>query len=425
MSRSRTVVLRRQRLKRRRKLIAANVVLLAAICAVALWNGLFSPFGTDTGQAVESPRGEQGVSEEGDSHSESDEPEPGTDSDHKSALPEEPVMDNEPALPGESVASNDSERVSLAFVGDVLLGEYVETLLYRHGFDYPYEHVNDILQKADFAAANMETAIVSNREKPGLKTYEFRSDPDALPAFHEAGFDLVSLANNHAMDYGADGLRETMQHLKESEIAHVGAGENADDAYAPVYIEKNGLRIAVLGFSRVVPFVEWKVGKNTLGIAETYDYTRPVEAIKSAKAEADIVVVMVHWGDERTALPLPDEQVDLGHRYIDAGADLVIGSHPHVLQGFEYYKDRWIAYSLGNFIFTKSKDPLTYDSGILQAECRKGGACELQLTPMRADTPQPQPMSAEKIAELLARLSKLSYGASIDEEGHIMAKTNE
>jgi poly-gamma-glutamate capsule biosynthesis protein CapA/YwtB (metallophosphatase superfamily) len=433
MSRSRTVVARRQRAKRRRRLIVANVVLLAAICGVAVWNGFASPSELETGQASSAsrPGQEQGQQEDGL------EPAPGESSEGSAAGTSGGGSEgsagtsvggngserfNAGTVPDAMGSKPESERVSFAFVGDVLLGEYVGTLLNRHGFDYPYAQVSGILREADVAAANLETAVTSGGEKPELKTYEFRSDPDALPAFREAGFDLVNLANNHTMDFGPEGLRDTMKHLKESDIAYVGAGETADEAYAPVYIEKNGVRIAVLGFSRVIPDGSWKAGENKLGLADTYDYTRPVQAIEAAKAQADIVVVLVHWGDEKAEAPLADKQVDLGRRYIDAGADLVIGSHPHVLQGFEYYKNRWIAYSLGNFIFTKSKDPLTYDSGILQAECGKNGECRLQLMPIRADTPQPQPMDPEKGALLLARLSERSYGASIDETGIITAK---
>ena len=342
---------------------------------------------------------------------------------------EEPASDAEADQPGPDGSGGEPAgegagggRVTLAFVGDVLLGESVGEALARNGFDYPYAHVKERLQAADFAAANLETAVTARElEKPGAKTYEFRSDPDALPAFKEAGFDLVNLANNHTLDFGEVGLLDTMKHLDESELLHVGAGETADDAFAPAYIEKNGLRIAILGFTRVIPDGAWRAGTKKPGLADSYNYTRPVEEIEKASKEADLVVVLTHWGDERVQEPHPQEQVELGRRFIDAGADLIVGSHPHVLQGFERYGDGWIAYSLGNFIFTKSKDPLTYEAAILEAECGAGGDCSLKLTPYWADTPQPQPMPPERTKALLERLDKLSVGASVDVEGNVSA----
>lgn len=394
MTRSRTEAARERRLRRRKKLMAANAVLLAAIAAVVVWNIYASALQRDNAASVETVQGT------------------GRDRPGASAAPEH-ESDPVPQTPAEP------RRVNLAFVGDILLGEYVGTLLKRDGYHYPYEHVREQLQAADIAAANLETAVTDIKEKPEQKTYEFRSEPQALPALKEAGFDLVSLANNHVLDFGTEGLFDTIKHLEEQQLLYVGAGKDADEAYKPVIVERNGIRVAYVSFSRVVPFVEWKAGRGQAGVAETYDHRRPVETIRAAKQEADVVVVLVHWGEERMLTPEPDEQVELGHRFIDAGADLVIGSHPHVLQGFERYKDRWIAYSLGNFIFTKSLDPLTYDSGILEASCEKGGDCELQLTPYRVDTPQPRPMEPEERTAVWKRLSELSVNAIIEEDGRI------
>jgi poly-gamma-glutamate synthesis protein (capsule biosynthesis protein) len=435
---------RRRASGRRRKLAALNAILLVGVGAVIAWNVWASDSGGETaderpiqenaakpepaeaetpvGNGADAPDaptgetpGESGADDGGAPPAEPEAEEPTPD-----AEAEPPESDGSGGVPaGEGEGGG---RVTLAFVGDVLLGESVGAALARNGFDYPYAHVKERLQAADFAAANLETSVTARElEKPGAKTYEFRSDPDALPAFKEAGFDLVNLANNHTLDFGPIGLRDTMKHLDESELLRVGAGETADEAYAPVYVEKNGLRVAVFGFTRVVPDTSWKVGENTIGLAETYDYTRPVEEIEKASKEADLVVVLTHWGDERVQVPHPKEQVELGRRFIDAGADLIVGSHPHVLQGFERYGDGWIAYSLGNFIFTKSKDPLTYEAAVLEAECGAGGDCRLKLTPYWADTPQPQPMPPERTKALLERLDKLSVGASVDAEGNVAA----
>jgi len=431
MSRSRTDEMKRRRASRRRKLLLWNTVLLGGVVAVVAWNvWASSPEETMRGASPDAERpaaGEAEPAERGEGTGS-----PGAQPSNGDAEPNgdtEPNEDTEPNAGAETPPADAPDPASpgsvrLAFVGDVLLGEYVGTLLERNGFDYPYTHVREVLQAADIAMANLETAVTEAAgEKPGLKTYEFRSDPAALPAFREAGFDLVNLANNHTLDFGPEALRDTMRHLDENGLLHVGAGENADEAFAPEYIEAGGLRIAVFGFSRVIPDTDWKAGKDKLGLADTYNYTRPVEEIRKAAETADLVVVLTHWGDEGTEEPHPQEQVELGRRFVDAGAHLVVGSHPHVLQGFERYGDGWIAYSLGNFIFTKSKNPLTYDTGILEATCGKGGECELRMVPFRADTPQPQPMDGESRAALLRKLSGLSAGAEVLEDGTIEATT--
>lgn len=308
--------------------------------------------------------------------------------------------------------------VTLSFVGDVLLGSTVNLLLEEHGYDYPYRHMKSILSRSDFTMANLETPI-TDRGEPVEKLYAYRSDPKVLPAFKEAGFDIVNLANNHILDYHVVGLVDTFRHLREAGIHYVGAGENADEAFTPVIVEKNGIRVAVLGFSRVVPDGWWKADDNRPGVAPTYNYTRPVRAIQEAAEQADLVVVLAHWGDEREDEP-NEHQIELARRYVDAGADLVIGSHPHVLQGLEHYNGKWIAYSLGNFIFTTRDDaPKTWDSGVLEAACDKEGNCDLTFVPVFTKWAQPKPMDGKEAAALIQRLNELSIDAEIDADGRV------
>lgn len=327
----------------------------------------------------------------------------------------------------DGAASPDEETVSLAFVGDVLLGSTVAGLLERHGYDYPYAHVKEQLQQADLTIANLETPI-TDRGEPADKEYVYRSSPSVLPAFREAGFDVVNLANNHILDYGKEGLLDTFRHLKEADIAYVGAGKNGQEAFAPAYFERNGIRIAVLGFSHVVPTTDWKARDMSErepsghpGVAPTYDHTRPVEVIERAGEHADLVIVLVHWGKEREELPA-DYQVDLARRYINAGADLIVGTHPHVLQSYEHYKGKWIAYSLGNFIFTTNQNPKTWDSSILEATCSKSGDCELRITPVLTKAAQPIVMEGQEGEALLTRIDELSERVRVDATGRLMAE---
>ncbi|MDT9724933.1 CapA family protein [Xylanibacillus composti] len=339
---------------------------------------------------------------------------------------ESPNTDDEIDGGEEGIASG-KEIVRLAFVGDVLLGSTVSGLLENYGYDYPYTHVKELLQKPDLTVANLETPI-TDRGEPVDKTYVYRSSPQALPAFKEAGFDVVNLANNHILDFGAEGLLDTLQYLKEAGIYHVGAGKNGQEAFAPVYVDQDGIRVAFLGFSHVVPTVDWKARNMSEreptghpGVADTYDYTRPVETIAKASEQADLVIVLVHWGVEREESPRP-YQVDLARRYIDAGADLIVGSHPHVLQSFEQYNGKWIAYSLGNFIFTTNDNPRTWESSILEAACTKDGECELHITPVLTKAAQPVVMEGEEGRALLSRLDALSDGVRIETDGRLVAE---
>ncbi|QHW30610.1 CapA family protein [Paenibacillus rhizovicinus] len=319
-----------------------------------------------------------------------------------------------------AVGSGERE-VNLSFTGDILLAASVERLLLKNGYDYPYAKVQQYLQLSDVTAANLETPITLRGTPAPNKQYVYKSSPDALPALIDSGVDVVSLANNHTLDQGEVGLLDTIDYLKKAKLPYMGAGINDTEAFKPVIKEVDGVRIAYIGLTRVVPVGSWKADKDHPGLAESYDPTRAVAAIKKAKTEADIVVVMVHWGTELQDMP-NDDQKRLGHAYIDAGADLVVGSHPHILEGFEAYKGKWIAYSLGNFIFSGMPDKRTADTGVLDAACDASGKCALKFHPMRAVQSQPAPLEGDEAAALLKRLSSLSIHAAVDSSGQLQSK---
>ncbi|MEC0211602.1 CapA family protein [Paenibacillus ehimensis] len=310
-----------------------------------------------------------------------------------------------------------SPRVNLTFVGDVMFGSKVDDLLQKNGYDYPYKYVKPYLEKADITVANLETPITT-RGAAQEKEYVYRSSPKALPELKRAGVDLVNLANNHSMDYGVEGLLDTLGYLEAQDIKRVGAGRNADEAYEHVIIEQKGMKIAFLGFSRVIPDTSWYAGQSKPGMAETYSTKLAFEAIGKARAEADLVVVIAHWGEERKAYPVKS-QTDLARQYIDQGADLIVASHPHVVQGFEQYKGKWIAYSMGNFIFTTNDNPNTWESMILEASCTKERSCDLSMVPILTKWAQPVPMVDGDRDKLFEKLTNLSVNAQIDKEGRI------
>jgi poly-gamma-glutamate capsule biosynthesis protein CapA/YwtB (metallophosphatase superfamily) len=318
-----------------------------------------------------------------------------------------------------------ADEIRLAFVGDILLAASVEALMNKNGTAYPYEKALPFLQEPDLTAGNLENPITTRGIPAEDKQYVFKGSPGLLTSLKEAGIDVVSLANNHTMDQGVEGLLDTIAHLDEAGIANMGGGKDADAAFRPVVLDAQGISVAYFGLSRVVPDVSWKAGVNKPGVAETYDSTRAKEEIAAAREKHDLVVVFAHWGEEKSDHPRAYEK-QLARDYIDAGADLVVGAHPHVLQGFEQYKGKWIAYSLGNFIFNMTATDKTKDTGVLDAVCSREGECKLQLHPMRVkQASQPTPIEGEEAKRLLDWVESISMGAVIDEQGYITSASTE
>ncbi|USG68131.1 CapA family protein [Brevibacillus ruminantium] len=334
---------------------------------------------------------------------------------------EEPAQHAAPENTGDS--QERAPSVTLSFVGDMIFTGHIETRLKEHGLDFPFVHTTSLFQQDDYTIANLETPITENGTPASQKEFVYKSSPEVVPAIKRAGVDLVNLANNHSMDQGVDGLLDTFRHLEENHIKYIGAGRDADRAYAPIYVEKNGMKLAFLGFSRVIPEVSWYAGKNKPGIAATYDPKLAVASIQEARSQADLVVVIAHWGKEREDYPV-DHQIELARAYIDAGADLVIGGHPHVLQGFEQYNQKWIAYSLGNFIFTRSNEPKTWETMVLRATCTKERECDLTMIPFHAELGQAVPMNEENGHQLIKRIESISKDVQIFPNGRILPRSS-
>ncbi len=342
-----------------------------------------------------------------------------TGADNPPSAGEKPATLTEGARPQPLGAdtSNASDKVTLTFVGDVMFAGKVEDLLTKHGYDYPFKYVKSYLEKADLTIANLETPVTT-RGSAQTKEYVYRSSPLALPELKKAGIDLVNLANNHSMDYGEEGLLDTLEHLDDQGILRVGGGRDADEAYRHVIVERHGMKIAFLGFTRVLPSTSWIATAKKAGLATAHTSKATMEAVAKARQEADLVVVIAHWGEERKSHPVKI-QTDLAHEFIDAGADLVVASHPHVPQGFEQYKGKWVAYSLGNFVFTTNEVPETWDSMILNAACTKERSCELSLVPILTKWAQPVRMVEDQSEQLFQRLTKNSINAKVDKQGAI------
>jgi poly-gamma-glutamate synthesis protein (capsule biosynthesis protein) len=247
----------------------------------------------------------------------------------------------------------------------------------------PFAFTRDILEAADVTVGNLECAL-SDRGEPEPKSYTFRGPPLAAEGLALAGFDAVALANNHALDYGPDALADTWSHLETAGIAHAGSGVDADSAAAPAFIEVRGVRVAVLSFADVPSEAGywmrgWEAAEDEPGIAWA-DVEAVKAATRAAAAEADVVIVMFHFGAEGSTQPIAAQR-ELARAAVDSGADLVIGSHPHVLQEVEVYGAGLIAYSLGNFVFD-GFEGLANESAILRVSFGPAGITGWDLVPV-------------------------------------------
>ncbi|MDP8927750.1 MAG: CapA family protein, partial [Actinomycetota bacterium] len=284
-----------------------------------------------------------------------------------------------PAITRPSTGSA-SHAISIAFGGDVHGEKQIRRAL--EAGRQPLAALAPVLSAADLAIVNLETAVGDGGQAAD-KQHTFLAPRALLAALGGAGVDVVSLANNHSLDYGWTTLRSGLHWLAEAGLAAVGAGENAAEAYAPHVVEVRGRRVAVVGLTRVIPRREWAAGNDRPGVASGYDLRTATAAVRAATAVADHVVVVVHWGAELANCP-DDKQVTLGRALQEAGADVVVGHHPHVLQGIDHESGRLIAYSLGNLLWY-STGPATRLSGVLSVTLGPEGVVGWQFHPAIVD----------------------------------------
>lgn len=244
----------------------------------------------------------------------------------------------------------------LAFAGDINFDENWFTMKYYNRvengiYDCISPELIQIMQDADIMCINNEFTYSTGGVPLSNKAYTFRAHPSRVDILKELGVDIVTLANNHVYDYGEQSLIDTMTTLKQADILYYGAGHNLDEAMTPVYFEIDGKTIAYVAASRAEKNkMTPQATEDSPGILHCYDTELFIQTIKEAKKKSDYVIAYVHWGTEFTH-ELEDIQLTTGKDYLDAGADIVIGAHPHCLQGIEYYDGKPIIYSLGNFWF--------------------------------------------------------------------------
>jgi len=287
-----------------------------------------------------------------------------------------------------------SEEVSLVAVGDISYSRGVERIVIKqNNTNYPFLKIQDYLKSVDLVFGNLETPITQGPEIPDFEMI-FRSNPGTEQALKQAGFSILSLANNHTPNFGEKGLKDTFNFFANAGIKYVGAGQNEQEAYQPVYIEKRGIKFAFLAYNDtdVVP-AYYEASVNRAGTA-FMRVDKMTEAVKEAKRKADFVIVSMHAGTEYAGKP-NKSQVNFAHAAIDAGADLVIGHHPHVVQTMEKYKGKFIFYSLGNFVFDQPQSEETKEGLAVKVYFAKNGINRISLLPVVMEN-LAQPRMADK-----------------------------
>ncbi len=300
-----------------------------------------------------------------------------------------------------------AEEITVTAVGDVMLAGRWTSQLRKTGYGFPFRATESELRSSDITIANLESPIARSGTEYTDKKFRFRAEPAVAPALKSAGINLVTLANNHSMDFGPEALLETRSHLETAGIAWIGAGETLAEARKPYLYSAKGKTIAFLGYSLTQP-TAFFAGKERSGTVPGFERLI-TEDITNARHLADHVIVSIHWGTEGTSSIQPYQSA-LAHKVIDAGADVLLGHHPHVLRGIERYKNGIIFYSLGNFVFA-SKGTTADHSIIVRLRFRDGGR-EAELVPIdtlyRRVGFQPRHASPVQSAAIISRLNKLS-----------------
>ena len=332
-------------------------------------------------------------------------------------LDREEEVEEDPIIKGE---------VSLLFAGDILFDHnyavMAKALRQPNGIlDSFSNDLLEIMEEADIFLVNNEFPYSDRGVPQEGKAFTFRAKPEYVEQLKEMHVDMVSLANNHAFDYGEDAFMDTLTILEEAGIPYLGAGRNIQEASEPYYLEKNGLKIAFLAATQI----ERMDNPNTRGATETmpgvfrcWNAEKLYEQIKLAKENSDFVVVFVHWGTENQT-EVDWAQKDQVGKYVEAGADLVVGAHPHCLQPLEMIERTPVIYSVGNFLFSS----FTLDTALVKVIVDENGIKEFQFIPCKQEGSKAYLLKDQEKKRVIDFMNSISNQVELDEEGYIVNKS--
>ncbi|MCG3172972.1 MAG: hypothetical protein GMKNLPBB_01144 [Myxococcota bacterium] len=294
--------------------------------------------------------------------------------------------------------------ITVIAVGDLMLTDSADPVVRREGdFDFAFGGTASLLQEGDVVFANLETPLTRSGDKFPDKTFNFRQDPGSAAAIKRAGINVVSLANNHMMDYSARGLLDTIAALDKEGVAYAGAGPNLRAARKPALLKVKGVTVAVLAYALTFPTEFHTTGAQPGTVFGHAHFLR--EDIPKARREADLVLVSFHWGAE--LMPSPkDYQKELARAAVGAGADAVLGHHPHVIQPVEYVEGKPVFYSLGNFAFG-SYAPKTITAIAARIKFQGGRLMSVEAVPLDVNN---------RVVQFNPRVAKGKAAQAIHEE---------
>ena len=291
-----------------------------------------------------------------------------------------------------SAAEPRARPVVLAFAGDVHFEGAVRTTLLSRS-QTVLGAIAPVLERADLAVVNLETAV-TDRGTAQSKQYVFRAPPSAFDALRNGGVDVATMANNHGMDFGVEGLRDSLAAARRARFPVIGIGLDDDQAYRPYRTTIRGERVAVIGATQVLDdnlISAWTAGPGRPGLASAKTVPRLLGAVREARATADTVVVFLHWGVELVGCPTQDQR-GLARRLADAGADVVVGSHAHRLLGAGRLGAAFVDYGLGNFAWYSSGD-VTSQTGVVLVTVRGRHVADYRFEPAFIRDGSPYPLS--------------------------------
>lgn len=307
-------------------------------------------------------------------------------------------------------------EINILAAGDACFSNRLEAIGKARGYDYFFNGISFHSKQADISFLNLETCI-SKRGQPLSKEYTFRSDPEAVKAIKKAGFSVVSVANNHSYDYGKDAFLDTLFYLEEAGVLAAGGGRNETEAFSPVWINIGSKKIAFFAFTDVVPYGFAAVASKP-GVASAKNVNRVIEAVSVWSQKADLTIVSLHWGTELSYYP-QKRQVELAHRLIDAGADIIFGHHPHVVQPVEVYREKPVFYSLGNFIFSPGNESGRYSMVAIVQVDYLGRPCTLTVFPVIITAGRPEIAGKSWLKQLFGLVNKMDEGF-VEKNGYLI-----
>lgn len=338
--------------------------------------------------------------------------------------------ESEKPEPGEEIAPNtfqlpEKETVSFTFTGDILLDDsYAIMSNYRAQNESLEACVDPLLlekmREADICVINNEFTYTETNKPISNKTFTFRAKPENVEILKEMGVDTVSLANNHVYDFGEQGLLDTLDTLDEAGISYTGAGRDIEEASKILYYCNNSMKISLVCATQIERYPNPNTKGATTdspGTFRCYDSEALLERIREADANSDVTIVFLHWGTESTN-DLDWRQTTQAKECADAGADIIVGAHPHVIQGIAYEGDVPVFYSLGNYWFSSKN----LDSALLTLEVNKEGVVRAQFLPCLTRNCRTLEATGTERERVLNLMRRLSPGVVIDEDGFVEAQ---